>query len=82
MDKVGEGPRDSVTMIETGRVDLVVNTPHGGRARSDGRLIRQASHRRGIPCITTVPGALAVARSLQTGEGAVRTVRSLQDWLA
>ena len=78
--KVGEGPGDSVTRIESGQIALVVNTPRGRRARSDGSLIRAASRRRGIPCITTVPGALAVARSLQADDGAVHRVRSLQEW--
>jgi len=78
--KVGEGPQDSVTRIESGQVAMVVNTPRGRRARSDGSLIRAASRRRGIPCITTVPGALAVARSLQADHGAVYRVRSLQEW--
>ena len=60
--KVGEGGGHSVDRIESGEVALVINTSQGRRSRSDGRLIRAASRRRGIPCITTVPGALAVAR--------------------
>ncbi len=78
--KVGEGDRDTVQRIEAGEVDMVVNTPRGRRARGDGRLIRHASMRRGIPCVTTIQGALAIARSLRTGRMAVLNVRSLQDW--
>jgi len=78
--KVGEGPDDSVARIESGQIAMVVNTPRGRRARSDGSLIRAASRRSAIPCITTVAGALAVARSLQTRAGAVHEVRSLQRW--
>ncbi len=78
--KVGDGTPDTRELIETGRVDLVVNTPRGARAHSDGRIIRAAAHRRGIPCITTIPGALAAARSLRAGERSLVEPRSLQEW--
>jgi carbamoyl-phosphate synthase large subunit len=80
VNKVGEGPRDTVERIESGEVDLVVNTPRGRRARGDGRRIRHASASRGVPCVTTIAGALAVARSLKSGHLATINVRSLQDW--
>jgi carbamoyl-phosphate synthase large subunit len=80
VDKVGEGPDDAPSRIEAGRVQLVINTPRGGRARSDGRLIRRAAHRHGVPCVTTVQGALAVARSLRSGPAATLRPQSLQEW--
>jgi carbamoyl-phosphate synthase large subunit len=79
VDKVGEGPWDPVRLIHEGKVDLVVNTPMGRRARGDGRLIRAAAQACAIPCITTVRGALEVVRSLQHG-AATSDVRSLQEW--
>jgi carbamoyl-phosphate synthase large subunit len=79
--KLSESDESNIlTQIEDGHIDLVVNTPRGGRARSDGRLIRTAAQRRGIPCVTTVQSALATARSLQAGREALLAVRSLQDW--
>lgn len=80
VDKVGEGPNDTLKLIAAGDVDLVVNTPRGSRARSDGRLIRVAAQQAGIPCVTTVQGALAAARSLQAGREALSAPRSLQAW--
>ncbi len=80
VDKVGEGPNDTKQRIDAGEVDLVINTPRGGRARNDGRIIRHASRRRRIPCVTTIEGALAVARSLRSGAAATVAPRSLQDW--
>jgi len=82
VDKVGEGPWDPVRLIQEGKVDLVVNTPLGRRARGDGRLIRAAAMANAIPCITTIRGGLAVARSLEGSTGAVFEVRSLQEWHA
>jgi carbamoyl-phosphate synthase large subunit len=80
VDKVGMGDLDTKTLIESGRVQLVVNTPRGGRARSDGRVLRHSAKSVGIPCVTTLAGALSVARSLRAGEQALNTPRSLQDW--
>ncbi|MBT8197086.1 MAG: carbamoyl-phosphate synthase large subunit [Acidimicrobiia bacterium] len=80
VDKVGEGPWDPVSLLEAGEIDLVINTPRGQRARGDGRLIRRAAQRHGIPCVTTVQGGLAVARSLDRGLEGVTEVRSLQGW--
>ena len=39
----GRGARRSSTSIRRGRCDLVVNTPQGAGARSDGYLIREAA---------------------------------------
>jgi carbamoyl-phosphate synthase large subunit len=78
--KVGEGPRDIGQRLEDGEVQLVINTPRGGRARSDGRTIRIASRVHSIPCVTTIQGGLAVARSLRAGPGAIQRPRSLQEW--
>jgi carbamoyl-phosphate synthase large subunit len=79
VDKVGEGPYDPVRLLGDGEIDVVINTPRGRRARGDGRLIRIATTRHGVPCVTTVQGGLAVARSLQAGPGAVTAVASLQE---
>ncbi|NQV07992.1 carbamoyl-phosphate synthase large subunit, partial [bacterium] len=79
VDKVGEGTWDPVRLIEEGKVDMVVNTPRGRRARGDGRLIRRAARRAGIPCVTSVGGGIAVATSLQSDRDGVLAVSSLQE---
>jgi carbamoyl-phosphate synthase large subunit len=80
VNKVGEGPRDIGQRLEDGEIQLVINTPRGGRARSDGRMIRIAARTHDIPCVTTIQGGLAVARSLRAGPGAILRPRSLQEW--
>ena len=80
VNKVGEGPDDSRHRIEAGEINLVINTPRGGRARWDGRLIRHTARRFDVPCVTTIAGALAIARSLRSGPVALRRPRSLQEW--
>jgi carbamoyl-phosphate synthase large subunit len=64
--KVGEeGDGASVVdLIRRGRCDLVVNTPQGANARSDGYRIREAALGARIPCITTIAGAAAAVRAI------------------
>ncbi len=80
VSKIGEGGRDIGERLENGEVQLVINTPRGRRARSDGRRIRQVARGHSIPCVTTIQGGLAVARSLRAGPGAIRRPRSIQEW--
>jgi carbamoyl-phosphate synthase large subunit len=64
INKIGEGSPHVVDWIEQGDVDLVVNTPVGTGARTDGYEIRTVAVARGIPCITTMSGAIAAARAI------------------
>jgi carbamoyl-phosphate synthase large subunit len=79
LKKVGEGSPNVVDWIENGDVDLVVNTPTGSGARSDGWQIRRAAVTRGIPCLTTLSGGLAAARAIASGRQGVTEVLSLQE---
>ena len=45
-----------LALIEGGGVDLIVNTPWGRGARTDGYLIRRKALTHGVPCITTLAG--------------------------
>jgi len=64
INKIGEGSPHVVDYIHSREVDMVINTPTGGGARSDGYEIRSAAVRRGIPCITTMTGASAATRAI------------------
>jgi carbamoyl-phosphate synthase large subunit len=79
LKKVGEGSPNVVDWIENGDVDLVVNTPTGSGARSDGWQIRQAAVTRGIPCLTTLSGGLAAARAIAAARQGAPEVLALQD---
>ena len=67
LNKVGEGSPHVVDWIERGDVDLVINTPTGTAARTDGYEIRRAAVAAGIPCITTISGGMAAARGIAAG---------------
>ncbi|MDQ6607244.1 MAG: carbamoyl phosphate synthase large subunit, partial [Actinomycetota bacterium] len=64
INKIGEGSPHVVDWIERGEVSLVINTPVGTGARTDGYEIRAAAVARGIPCITTMAGGMAAARAI------------------
>jgi carbamoyl-phosphate synthase large subunit len=53
-----------VDLIRRGRCNLVVNTPHGSGARTDGYLIREAALVARVPCITTLAGAAAAVHAI------------------
>jgi carbamoyl-phosphate synthase large subunit len=50
--------------IERGDVDLVLNTPTGVGARTDGYEIRRAAVMHGIPCLTTLSAGISAARAI------------------
>ncbi len=79
INKIGEGSPHVVDWIERGEVDLVINTPVGTGARVDGYEIRSAAVARGIPCITTVAGGMAAARSIAAARRGEPEVLSLQE---
>jgi carbamoyl-phosphate synthase large subunit len=79
LNKIGEGSPHVRDYILRGDVDLVINTPVGRGARTDGWEIRRAAVERGIPCITTMTGASAAVRAIGATRSARPTVRSLQE---
>ncbi len=67
LKKIGEGSPNVRELIERGEVQLVVNTPLGTGARADGWEIRSAAVAHGVPCITTMTGAMAAAQAIAAG---------------
>jgi len=59
-----EAEANVVDLIRRGRCNLVVNTPQGSGARTDGYLIREAALAARVPCITTLSGAAAVVHAI------------------
>jgi carbamoyl-phosphate synthase large subunit len=80
--KVSEGDTSVVERIRAGDIDLIVNTPFGRGPRTDGYFIRTAAAAAGVPCITTIPGALAALRGIEALRGPDPEPRSLQEYHA
>jgi carbamoyl-phosphate synthase large subunit len=79
INKIAEGSPHVVDWIERGDVDIVINTPVGTGARTDGYEIRSAAIARGIPCITTMSGGMAAARAISAARRGEPPVISLQE---
>ncbi len=78
--KVGEaGAADAVDLIESGKVQLVVNTPRGRGPRADGLHIRSAALANQVPCLTTVAAARAAAAGIADRRKHGTAVVSLQE---
>jgi carbamoyl-phosphate synthase large subunit len=71
--------RNAVSLIASGEVALVINTPQGSGAREDGYEIRVAAVAADIPLITTIPGAAAAVMGIEALIRGEMTVRPLQD---
>jgi carbamoyl-phosphate synthase large subunit len=77
--KIGENGEDVLGLIERGGVDLIVNTPWGRGARTDGYLIRRKALMHGVPCITTLAAAAAAVQGIESKiRGGAERVNSLQ----
>ncbi len=64
INKIADGSPHVLDWIERGDVDLVINTPTGVGARTDGREIRRAAVSHGIPCLTTLAAGVSAARAI------------------
>jgi carbamoyl-phosphate synthase large subunit len=81
--KVGEehaGRPDAVSLLSTGQVQLVVNTPRGRGPRADGAYIRRAANVHKVPCLTTAAAARAAAAGILDWARHPLQVRSLQEF--
>ena len=79
INKIADGSPHVVDYIRNREVDLVINTPTGSGARSDGYEIRTAAVREGIPCVTTMTGASAAARAIFAQREQAAEPRCLQE---
>ena len=81
----GTGPMGEKTIVElinSGEIDLIINTPVGRGTRQDGWLIRTAAVQRSVPCITTTAGFKAAVEGIKSLQREELSIRSIQSWLA
>ena len=75
------GERTIVELLNSGEVDLVINTPVGRGTRADGWAIRTAAVQRSIPCITTTAGFSAAVEGIKALQRGELEVSAIQEWL-
>ena len=78
INKMSEGSPHIVEAIERGDIALIVNTPLGRRAHSDGSFIRAAAVVHGVPLLTTLSAVSAAVNGIRTLKKDALSVRSLQ----
>jgi carbamoyl-phosphate synthase large subunit len=79
--KLHEGRPHVLDWIKNEQVQLVINTPSGEEAQSDGRAIRRAALDYKVPIVTTIAGANATAAAIRSMQSQALTVKALQDYL-
>jgi carbamoyl-phosphate synthase large subunit len=68
-----------VDLITRDEVDLVISTPLGRRAYTDGQAIRAAATMNRVPLITTLSAAAATVNGIRALRSKELKVRSLQE---
>jgi len=78
VNKVSEGSPHVVDYIARGQVNMVINTPLGRIAYSDGQEIRAAAVQHRLPLLTTLSAATAAVQAIRALKAREFRVRSLQ----
>jgi carbamoyl-phosphate synthase large subunit len=77
--KVSEGHPNIQDMVESGDLQLIINTPLGARAHDDGRSMRMAAVQHNVPLLTTLSAASAAINGIIALRAKDLKVRSLQE---
>jgi carbamoyl-phosphate synthase large subunit len=77
--KVNEGEPNIVDRINRDGIQLIVNTPLGRASKYDERAIRAAAVAHGVPCVTTLAGALAALSGIEACRRGAPEIQPLQD---
>ena len=80
--KIHEGRPHVLDWIKNQQVQLILNTPSGGEAQSDGRRLRRSALAYKIPVITTIAAAKATAAAIRTLQSEPMKVQAIQDYHA
>jgi carbamoyl-phosphate synthase large subunit len=79
--KISEGRPNVLDMMKNGEIDLIINTPEGSNARSDGYYLRTAAVMQNVPSITTLSAASAIVQGIKELQSSDKiNVRSIQDY--
>lgn len=80
--KASEPGRNTIRLIQTGKIQLIINTPLGQQAYTDQAMMRQAAIQHQIPIISTLSAAQAAVNGIQALRQKELSVRSLQTLLS
>ncbi|HBG74787.1 MAG: carbamoyl phosphate synthase large subunit [Chloroflexi bacterium GWB2_49_20] len=78
INKITDGSPHTVDLIRNGKVQMVINTPLGSLARTDGADIRSVAVEMDIPLLTTLSAAAAAVAAIKALQQKELHYRSLQ----
>ena len=79
--KISEGRPNVLDMMKNGEINLIINTPEGSNARSDGYYLRTAAVMQNIPSITTISAASAIVQGIRALKTNIKIdIKSIQDY--
>jgi carbamoyl-phosphate synthase large subunit len=78
VEKAQDGSTQIVDLIRAGKIQLVLNTPLGPHAHSDGAEIRSAAIAMNVPLLTTLSAAMAAVAAIQAMTKKELKYKSLQ----
>ena len=79
VNKMAAGSPHTVDLIRSGKVQLILNTPLGVHAHSDGADIRAAAVAMNVPLLTTLSAAAAAVSAIRAMRQNELRYRSLQE---
>ncbi|MGA1658793.1 MAG: carbamoyl-phosphate synthase large subunit, partial [Ilumatobacteraceae bacterium] len=71
---------DAVSLIESGEIAFVINTPQDSGTHRDGEAIRKAANVNGVALVTTVRAARAAVQGMRERRERPLSIRSLQEY--
>ncbi len=78
--KVHEGRPHIGDSMKNGQIQLIINSPSGEEAKTDGKMIRRTALAYKIPVITTLAGAKAAISAIRSLQSGAISVTALQDY--
>lgn len=78
--KLHEGRPHVLDAIKNGQIQLIINTPSGQEAQTDGKLIRRTALSYKIPIVTTIAGAKATLAAIRSLQNTNLDVKLIQDY--
>ncbi|HQV64427.1 MAG TPA: hypothetical protein PKV19_10530, partial [Anaerolineales bacterium] len=78
VEKAMDGSTQIVDLIRADKIQLVLNTPLGPHAHSDGAEIRSAAIAMNVPLLTTLSAGMAAVAAIQAMRKKELSYRSLQ----
>ncbi len=80
VDKLQEGRPNVLDYIKNRQIDFIVNTVGSARAKRDSMYIRRNALQYGIPYTTTIAGAYATVRAIESLRKRPFTTRPIQEY--